>query len=101
MRTRVAKWARYRAKIKNTPDQKFPRRAADVPQTESDAAVFSQTLAHGAALTYEALPSLKRKKPLLYATHVRRARVWLIVKIVALALAIAGFVALWFLWVVK
>jgi len=101
MRTRVEKWAHYRARIKRTPDKKFPHRTIEVRQTHADQVALSQTAASSSAIAYQTLPTLKTKKPTLYVVYARRKRIWLVIKITSFALVAIAFVCLWFWWVEK
>jgi len=101
MRTRVEKWAPYRARIKRTPDKKFPPRTIEVRQTHADQVALSQTAASSCAIAYQTLPTLKTKKPTLYVVYARRKRIWLIIKITSFVFVAVVFVCLWFLWVEK
>jgi hypothetical protein len=101
MRTRMEKWARYRAKIVAMPGQKFPKsKRLGRPMGDSDLSYVDSLPKSKNAIRPEAaaaLPSNENATP--YAVYKKRKREWLIVKLALLALAVIGFTLLWFYWV--
>jgi len=94
MKSRTKKWARYRAQIKKTPEDKFPKRK-DFAQmaSSSDMATIKQATAAEGTIT--------GKKYTYYEEFVRRKRNVLIAKLSVTAVVVIMFIAVWFVWVVR
>jgi len=101
MRTRMEKWAHYRAKIAAMPEEKFPEaKRTGRPMGDRDLSFVESLPKSKNAIRPEstmALPSDHKATP--YAVYEKRKREWLIVKFALLAIAIIGFTLLWFYWV--
>lgn len=94
MKTRMKKWARYRAQIKKTPEDKFPKRKdfAQVASSSDMATIKQATAAEG---------TITGKKYTLYEEYARRKRASLIFKLSVVGVAVIAFVIVWFVWVVR
>jgi hypothetical protein len=100
MRTRIQKYKRYRERIARTPDKKFPVRKVVVrTQTHADKEAIAQSGKATAAVAYKSVP-LKKKRITPYSEYSKKQHVWLMIKCVSLLMTIAGFVCLYFFWVV-
>jgi hypothetical protein len=100
MRTRIQKYKHYREKIARTPDNKFPARKTVVrTQTHADKEAIAQSGQATSAVQYKSVP-LKKKRITPYSEYSKKKRIWLIIKCVSLLMTIAGFVCLYFFWVV-
>ena len=98
MKTRIEKWAKYRAKIANTPDYKFKNKPHFSSTSKEEAALLYDKASASNAVSVSALP---RKKPTPYGVYLSKRRNALILKFVLLGLTIVGLVLLWFFWVMK
>lgn len=98
MKSRMQKWAKYRRKIKETPEEKFKFRPHLAPTSKEEAELL---LDKGSASSAVSLSSLPKKRITPYGVYLSRNRTILIVKIVFLAITMIGFLLLWFLWVNK
>lgn len=94
MKSRTKKWARYRAQIKKTPEDKFPKRK-DFAQmaSSSDMATIKQATAAEGTIT--------GKKYTYYEEYARRKRNVLIAKLSVTAVVVIAFIVVWFVWVVR
>lgn len=94
MKSRMKKWARYRAQIRKTPEDKFPKRK-DFAQmaSSSDMATIKQATAAEGTIT--------GKRYTLYEEYARRKRASLIFKLSVVGVAVVAFVVVWFAWVVR
>ncbi len=98
MKTRMEKWAKYREKIKNTPESKFKKKPFFVSSSEEEAAAILEKGNVSSAVTMNSLPK-KRLTP--YGVYLSHKRNVFIMKLILLCLAIVGMILLWLLWVRK
>lgn len=99
MKSRTKKWAHYRAAIRKTPDNKFPKRKEiieDTSATDEDV-IASATDALGTIVT----SGTKKKIGTSYSVYTKRKRTQFIFKLVVTALVIIGFILAWNLWVMR
>ncbi len=98
MKTRIEKWAKYRAKIANTPDYKFKSKPHFSPTSKEEAALLLDKASASSAVNVSALP---KKKPTPFGVYLSKKRNALILKFVLLGATIIGLILLWFFWVIK
>ncbi len=98
MKTRMEKWARYRSKIAATPADKFKNKPHFTNASDEETALLLEKGRASSAVTAKGLPTKKVTPWGVYLSKKRRA---LIFKFVLLVVAVAGMIALWFLWVRK
>lgn len=99
MKTRMKKWAHYRAKIIDTPDSKFGKRKnLELSTSKEDEAMINRTAPSKGAISMEDLGAKKRHST-PYRIYRKRKTMWLVGKCFLLALTLGGFAAWFFLWV--
>jgi hypothetical protein len=102
MKTRMKKWARYREKIAATPSTKFsPRKHLELETSSEDAAIVAQTAKSSGAISFASVGGKSIKHSTLYVAYRRKNFAFTISKVILLLLAIAGFIVLYFKWVVQ
>lgn len=101
VRTRIEKWANYRAKITAMPDEKFKAvKRQGTPMGQNDLSfVDSLPKSKNGIRTASSAAAVANKTATPYAVYEKRKRQWFIAKCVLLLLAIIGFTLLWFYWV--
>ena len=97
MKTRTEKWARYRADIRKTPENKFPRRKEIIEDTSAndEIVIAKSTSAKGTIST----SGTKKTRGTSYSVYTKRKRAQLIIKLAVTVVVIVAFVLAWFLWV--
>jgi len=95
----MQKWAHYRAKIMETPDNKFAKRKRlELSTSKEDEAMINNTAPSKGAISMEDLGA-KKHHSTPYRIYRRRKMVWLVGKCLLLAVALGGFTVWFFLWV--
>lgn len=99
MNSRTKKWAHYRASIKKTPENKFPKRKEIIEETSAsdEAMIASSTDALGTIIT----SGTKKEKGTSYSVYTKRKRAQLVVKLIMTVIAVIGFILAWNLWVMR
>jgi hypothetical protein len=99
MKTRTKKWARYRAKIQNTPSVSFsPRKRLTLSTNEGDQEAIAKTAVSKGAISLESVGE-KKHHATPYAIYKRRKSIYLLLKIALLVIVVAGFVLFYIYWV--
>lgn len=100
MKSRTKKWARYRAKIQNTPDKGFsPRRRLELVTDEGDKEAIEKTAVSKGAISLETVGE-KKHHSTPYAIYNKRKSLYLFLKILLLVVVVAGF-AIWYVYWVR
>jgi hypothetical protein len=99
MKTRMKKWARYRAKIQCRPQKAFKARPTfETDASEEDMAIVSETGLSTKAISLSTF-GLKDRKSTPYNVYWKRKSIWLFVKVSLFVIFVVGFVCLYIYWV--
>ncbi|MCQ2772578.1 MAG: hypothetical protein MJ238_04820 [Bacilli bacterium] len=92
MQTRVEKWKRYRAQIKNLPEDKFPvhhKGAVRIQSPDDEEVILSATSA-------STIQSNNPKKNTVYSRYLIKQRNYVIVKFAVLGVLIIAAIIIYF-----
>ena len=93
METRMERYAKYREQIKRMSPDEFTPKKVNKDEMES----VKDAVAPELSFAYDEQPSDTGRNSAPYSLYLKKRKRWLVVKIIALALAIAGFIVWWFL----
>lgn len=102
MKTRTAKYKRYRERIAKMKDSAFPKRKEGVhKQTHADLAQIENTATPSGVIALPLESTRKKKKVTPYTAYAKRRRIWLWLKLASLLGVVIGFVCLYYFWVLR